>query len=185
MTASAGPSLRVVLTGPESTGKSLLAAHLGRHFGVPFAREYAREYLETFGPAYDYDLLRELARGHLTYQQAQVPAAAPVGVLDTDLINYKIWCEVVYGRCHVEILEALERETNHVYLLCAPDVPWAPDPLRENPHDRDHLFDLHRREIERLGRRYAVVEGLGEARYRRAEAAFRTLRPSCPCGMGE
>ncbi|HRT04944.1 MAG TPA: ATP-binding protein [Kiritimatiellia bacterium] len=175
--------LRIVLAGPESTGKSRLAAHLAKRYRVPCAPEYARIYLEANGPEYDYALLRRLAGDHLVHQARCVPALAPLGILDTDLINYKIWCDVVFGRCHPEILEALARETNHAYLLCAPDVPWAPDPLRENPHDRPALFERHRREIERLGRPFGVVTGLGRARYRNAEAAFEKLAAaSSGCG---
>lgn len=180
MTAPARRPLRVVLTGPECTGKSTLAAHLARRFGAPAAMEYARIFLEERGPDYDFGLLAEMARGHAAYQRERVLESEPIGVFDTDLINYKIWCEVVYGRCHREILEAIDREENHVYLLCAADVPWEPDPLRENPNDRPALFELHRREIERLGREYRVVEGLGEERVRSAERAFREL-----AGFGE
>lgn len=165
----------MVLTGPESTGKSRLAAHLARRYGVPCASEYARIYLEANGPTYDYALLRQLARDHLAHQARCVPPAFPFGILDTDLINYKIWCEVMFGRCHPEILKAIDRETGHVYLLCAPDVPWTPDPLRENPHDRPALFDRHRCEIERLGRPFRLVEGRGRERYRNAEAAYEAL----------
>ena len=175
MTASGERLLRVVLTGPESTGKSMLTGHLARRFRVPFAMEYARAYLEAHGSAYDYERVREMARGHGLHQRAQVPDAAPLGVLDTDLINYKIWCEVVYGRCPEEIREGVERETDHVYLLCAPDVPWAPDPLRENPNDRPALFERHRREIQRLNRPYVIIAGADELRFRNAEAAFRQL----------
>ncbi len=175
MNALAGCPLRVVLTGPECTGKSTLAVHLARRFGVPNAMEYARIFLEERGPAYDYDLLAEMARGHVAYQRERVAESEPIGVFDTDLINYKIWSEVVFGRCHPEILAAIDREENHVYLLCAADVPWEPDPLRENPHDRPALFEVHRREIERLGRKYRIVEGLGEDRVRNAEAAFEEL----------
>lgn len=176
--------LRIVLTGPESTGKSRLAAHLAKRYGVPCAQEYARIYLEAHGPQYDYDLLRQLAGDHLAHQARSVPPSAPLGILDTDLINYKIWCDVVFGRCHQEILAALARETNHAYLLCAPDVPWTPDPLRENPHDRPALFERHRREIERLGRSVGVVTGLGRARYRNAEAAFEKLAAASAGGGG-
>ena len=172
---SAAAPLRVVLAGPECTGKSTLTAHLARRFAAPAAPEYARLYLEARGPAYDYELLRDLARQHLAWQRERVPESAPQGVFDTDLINYKIWCEVVFGRCHGEILAALDREANHVYLLCAPDLPWEPDPLRENPHDRPALFERHRSEIERLGRPYVVVAGRGAARLRCAEAGFRNL----------
>lgn len=174
-TARQPPTLRIVLAGPESTGKSRLAAHLAKRYGVPCAQEYARIYLEANGPEYDFALLRQLAGDHLAHQARCVPRTAPLGILDTDLLNYKIWCEVVFGRCHPEILEGLARETGHVYLLCAPDVPWTPDPLRENPHDRPALFERLRREIERLGRPYGVVAGLGRARYRHAEAAFEKL----------
>lgn len=178
MTASTVRPLRVVLTGPESTGKSSLTAHLAQKFRVPCAMEYARIFLEAKGAAYDYALLRELAAGHVAYQREQVAATEPLGVLDTDLINYKLWCEVVFGHCHPEILAALERETNHVYLVCAPDVPWTPDPLRENPHDRPALFERHLREIERLHRPYVIIEGLGHVRYDQAEAAFQKLTQS-------
>jgi NadR type nicotinamide-nucleotide adenylyltransferase len=172
---SGGARMRVVLTGPESTGKSLLSVHLSRRFGLPLALEYARAYLEAHGPSYDYELLREMARGHLAHQAEAVPVDVRLGIFDTDLINYKVWCEVVYGKCHALIEEGIAREADHVYLLCAPDTPWAPDPLRENPDDRDKLFELHRREIERLGRRYEVVEGLGASRYARAEEALGRL----------
>ena len=175
MSAKGRLPLRVVLTGPECTGKNTMAVHLARRFGVPGAMEYARIFLEERGAAYDYGLLAEMARGHVAYQRERVPESEPIGVFDTDLINYKIWCEVVFGRCHPEILAAMEREAGHVYLLCAADVPWEPDPLRENPNDRPALFEMHRREIERLGRKYRIVEGLGEDRVRNAEAAFEEL----------
>ncbi len=166
---------RIVLAGPESTGKSCLTAHLAERFGVPYAMEYARIYLEQHGPAYDYDLLLPLSREHVAYQRSRVPDDAPVGLLDTDLINYKIWCEVAYGRCHPEILEAIEQETDHVYILCYPDLPWEPDPLREHPQERLMLFERHLQEIKRLGRRCIVISGEGRERYQRAEEAFSSL----------
>ncbi len=168
-------SIRLVLTGPESSGKSALTAHLGAFLGVPYALEYARIFLEKHGPSYDYDLLLEISRKHAIYQQAMAPADEPAGILDTDLINFKIWCEVAYGRCHPEIVAGLNRETHHVYLLCFPDLPWAPDPLREHPTQRMMLFERHRAEIERTGRRYEVIRGIGADRYRAAEAAARRL----------
>lgn len=170
--------MRLVLTGPESTGKSVLTAHLARRMGLPCASEYARLYLEQHGPDYDYDLLLTIARGHLRHQHTEVPPDARLGILDTDLINYKIWCEVAYGKCHPELIEAMERETHHVYLLCFPDLPWEPDPLREHPNDRLMLFERHRRELEEQSRRYEVIRGHGPARYRLAEAAVTRLLES-------
>lgn len=166
---------RIVLTGAESSGKTALTLHLAKVLHAPCALEYARAYLEEHGPAYDYDLLLTIGKGHLAYQQSQIPATAPLGILDTDLINFKVWCEVAFGRFHPELLAALMRETNHVYLLCYPDLDWEPDPLREHPHARLELFERHRAEIERCQRPYEVVRGIGEERYRNAEAAAQRL----------
>lgn len=171
-----GAKKRIVLAGPESSGKSCLTAHLAERFGVPHAKEYARIYMEQHGPAYDYDLLLGMSRAHRAYQKTCVPDTAPIGLLDTDLINYKIWSEVAYGRCHPEILEAIEQEAEHVYILCYPDLPWEPDPLREHPEKRLMLFERHLQEIERLGRRCRVISGEGRERYLRAEQAYQELR---------
>jgi len=163
--------VRIVLTGPESTAKSTLTSHLAKEFNLPSAKEYARIHLENNGPHYDYPSLLELSRSHKAFQQANVPETAPSGFFDTDLINYKIWCEVVYGKCHPEIIQAMVSEAHHVYLLCYPDIQWEPDPLREHPNDRLMLFERHLTEIKRLGRPYSIIRGCGEERNRAAKDA--------------
>ena len=145
--------------------------HVAAALGLPFAKEYARIHLEENGHEYDYEMLKDLSHRHIAYQRALVPSSAKAGVYDTDLINYKIWCEVAYGKCHPEIIAAMKLETNHAYLLCYPDIPWEPDPLREHPNDRMMLFDRHVAEIERLGRPYHVIKGLGADREANALAA--------------
>lgn len=169
--------MRIVLTGAESSAKSTLTQALGEALKIPYALEFARFYLEKHGPDYDCDRLREMARLHGEYQREQIPPDAPLGIFDTDLINYKIWAEEVFGNCPPEIMEGIEEEADHVYLLCAPDLPWEPDPLRENPDDRDRLFELHRAQIERLGRRYEIVRGTGDERLACASEALRNLIP--------
>jgi len=171
------PPVRVVLTGPESSGKTALTLHLARRFALPFAAEYARLYLEKHGPDYDFELLQEMSRGHQTYQNHCVPARIPVGLFDTDLTNYKIWSQEVFGRCSAALLCAEEQEVHHRYLLCLPDLPWEADPLRVDEDRRDYLYGLHVTEIERLERPYRVVRGIGPVRYACAEEAIRELVP--------
>jgi nicotinamide riboside kinase len=175
MTRQVESRVRVVVTGPESSGKTTLTLGLAEHFKIPYALEYARVYLEEHGPDYDYDTLLKMAREHLIYQQDQVPKAAPIGLFDTDLTNYKIWCQEAFGRCHEELLQWEAAESDHVYLLCAPDIEWEPDPLREYEGQRDYLFELHLREIQRLGRPYSIVRGQGEARLESAVEGVQRL----------
>jgi nicotinamide riboside kinase len=122
--------VRIIITGAESSGKSSLTKHLGEVFELPYALEYARYYLEENGPEYDLEQLRIMSRLHLNYQQEKVPISTPCGIFDTDLINYKIWSEEVFGSCPAEVSTGIEQESSHIYLLCKPDLPWDPDPLR-------------------------------------------------------
>jgi nicotinamide riboside kinase len=169
--------VRIVLTGPESSGKTALALHLARTFQVPYALEYARIYLEQHGPDYDYELLQRMALEHVAYQLTRVAGNEPLGIFDTDLTNYRIWSQVVFGRCSQALRDAEANETNHRYLLCAPDLTWEPDPLREDedPSGRQKLFEMHRDELARLRRPYRIIEGTGPARLACAEAAFGEL----------
>ncbi len=164
--------MRIVITGAESSGKSSLTQHLGEVFRLPYALEYARYYLEENGPGYDLEKLKKMSHLHLNYQQERVPISTPYGIFDTDLINYKIWAEEVFGCCPAEVSAGIEQESSHVYLLCKPDLPWEPDLLRENPNDCQRLFLRHRDEIIRLKRPYKEVEGLGQERMTNAEAAL-------------
>lgn len=167
--------MRIVITGAESSGKSTLTEHLARTLNLPFALEYARYYLEQYGPDYDLQRLTRLSELHQQYQRAEVSDDAPLGVFDTDLINYKIWAEVVFGCCPDVISAGIAQESSHVYLLCKPDLPWEPDPLRQNPDDREQLYRRHLQEIKRLGRPFEIVEGAGELRLTNADAAVKRL----------
>jgi nicotinamide riboside kinase len=165
-------SKRIVITGAESSGKSTLAAWLAEEFALPMATEYARIYLETYGASYDESTVIAMAALHLKHQQQMVPHEAPLGIFDTDMINYRIWCDVAYSRCDESILRAMEQESEHVYLLCYPDLPWVADPLREYPHGRMMLYDRHLAEIEKSGRPYIVIRGEGELRKQAAKDAM-------------
>ncbi|MCD6580977.1 MAG: ATP-binding protein [Desulfuromusa sp.] len=167
--------IRIVLTGAESSGKSSLTKHLGEVLGLPYALEYARYYLEENGPEYDLEGLRKMSCLHLSYQKGKIPISALCGIFDTDLINYKIWAEEVFGCCPAEVSAGIERESSHVYLLCKPDLPWEPDPLRENRYDCQRLYQRHLDEIIRLRRPYEEVDGYGRERMSNAEAALNRL----------
>lgn len=169
--------LKLVITGPESSGKSELARHLGQHFSIPVVPEYARIYLEEKGSGYDFGLVSKLAQLHWEFQQEFINLAEDIIILDTDLINYKIWQEVVYGKVDPWITEKITEESDHHYLITFPDIPWIRDSLRENKHDRKKLFELHRQAVESWNRPYKVIRGQGEDRFINARKHFKLLLP--------
>lgn len=168
---------RIVISGPESSGKTTLAEALAHHYGTVCAREMARPYLEvkkrsgiTVGYAEE-DLL-SIARSQVEEEDrvgASIDIDAPrILFCDTDLITIRIWGEEKYGRSDPWIAQQTEQRPYDLWFLCAPDMPWEPDPLRENPHDRDRLFDVYERTLMRLGKPYMVLRGTHEERMRTA-----------------
>ena len=146
--------LKIIITGPESSGKTTLCKALSKHFNLPFSKEYAREYLEKLNRNYNQDDLLKIAKGQLKSEQN-------TQLLDTDLITIKIWSEYKYGSCDNWILDQIEKQKTEkrIYLLCKPDIPWQADKQRENPNDRDELFKILKQELENLGHDYFIVEG--------------------------
>ena len=155
-----------VLTGPESSGKSALTEKLADHLTAPAIAEVARTYLQTRSIYLPSDLL-EIAR-----QQAKAEAAAQVrsqlAVADTDLQVVYIWWQERFGPVPESLSHAYRQQTRRHYLLCRPDIPWTPDPLRENPHDRERLFDCYLEDLERRNLAYSIVEGEDDHRLENA-----------------
>ena len=146
--------VKVIITGPESSGKSTLCKALSKHFRIPHSKEYAREYLKATGNNYTQEDLIKIAKGQLRSEEKSK-------LLDTDLITIKIWSNYKYGSCEKWILEQINKQKSEArfYILCKPDIAWKEDALRENPKDRMVLFDIYKKELEKLKHRYYIVKG--------------------------
>jgi NadR type nicotinamide-nucleotide adenylyltransferase len=165
--------VRISLTGPESAGKSTLAAQLATYYSTIFVPEYARHYLEEKGAAYALPDLEAIARGQLAAEDAAASQATQLLFCDTDLLVIKIWAENAFGTCPAWILQELARPRYALTLLLAPDLPWAPDPLREHPDpaQRWQLHELYRAELVQRGWPFVEINGLAAERLAQAVAA--------------
>ena len=152
--------IKVVILGPESTGKSTLSQLLAAHYQTLYCAEYAREYLMTNGKEYTYDDLFSIAKGQVVAEDGcvqQVKELAtnnifsitdqPILFIDTDMYVMKVWCEFVFGKCHPYILEQLFTRKYDLYLLCNIDLPWEQDELREYPdlETRERLYGIYKK----------------------------------------
>jgi len=159
---------RIVLTGPEAAGKTTLARALAEKSGGTWIPEYAREYVERLNRKYDRNDVEHIARVQVNRYDEAVSAGTYPVVFDTFLVVTKVWLTAVFGSAPPWLDRAIRRCAIDMYLLCCPDLPWLPDPVRENPGERRvGLFRAYRAEIERAGLPFAVVEGSGEERLAR------------------
>lgn len=152
--------LKIIITGPESSGKTTLCKALSEHYNLPFTKEFARVYLTNLGKNYLQEDLLEIAKGQLENEQLIINPQQ-ISLHDTDLITLKIWSDYKYGNCNNWILEQIEKQKveNRFYLLCKPDLKWDYDPLRENPTNRNELLDIYKQELENLGHKFLIIKG--------------------------
>lgn len=187
---------KVVIIGPESTGKSTLCQMLSQHYGAPWCREYAREYLMTNGTDYNYDNLLTMAKGQVALEdevaisfentliEEKITLQSPISNLksknqaflfiDTDLYVMKVWCEYVFNDCHSWILKRIAERPYDLYLLCRPDLPWIKDELREYPNEkpRQELYHIYKDLLVQQATPWAEVYGNFEERLERAIEAI-------------
>jgi len=139
---------KIVIIGPESTGKSTLCEQLAAHYKTVWVKEYAREYLLKNRTHYTFENLLDIAKGQIAGEELVInrwPLAGPdpseqqpafndqTVFIDTDMYVMKVWCEFVFEKCHHWILNRIVERRYDLYLLCHVDLPWTKDELREYP----------------------------------------------------
>jgi nicotinamide riboside kinase len=167
--------MRVVLTGPECSGKTTLASALARRFRSPWLAEAARGYADEVKrelTAADAELI---AQRTIDADDAALAAQPPLLLLDTDLISTVVYVRHYYGPCPAWIEEEARARRGDLYLLCAPDLPWTADGVRDRPAERAELYTMFEGAMREFGCTVADVAGTGAARERAALTAVTAL----------
>jgi len=168
---------RILILGPESTGKSTLAEKLAKHFAEPWVPEVAREYLEKLDRPYAYDDLLQIGKQQMRTEDELALQAKHFLFCDTDLRVIQVWSQHRYGEVDPWVLEEIARRTYDLILLCATDLPWQEDPLREHPEleMRQQFFAQYLQLTEQSGFPFTIVSGDASARLRTSVEAIRAL----------
>ncbi len=169
---------RIVVIGPESTGKSTLCQELANHYQTAWCPEFAREYLLHKGKAYNYEDLANIAHGQLQLEDAlQAEARNDLYFIDTDMYVMKVWHEVAFHKCPSWILKKIARSHYDLYLLCNTDLPWTKDELREYPdlETRQKLFKMYKDSMINSGTRWVEISGTDQHRMQIAVSTIDTI----------
>jgi len=155
---------KIILTGPESTGKTTLAKELANHYQTVWIPEYARMYIDNLQRPYEEEDILAIAKGQLEMENYLSQYANDYIFCDTNFLVLKVWSEYKYGTCDSWILQQLETRKYDCYLLCDIDVPWAFDPQRENPKERETLLEIYERELLFYQKKYFKIKGTKKER---------------------
>lgn len=164
--------LRIALIGPESTSKSTLSEQLAKHYQTVWVPEHARAYLKKINRAYTLDDVLLIAKEQLRQETELMLHANHFIFVDTELIVSKVWCMDVFHAQAAWIDAAIINHPYDFYLLTYPDLPWEPDPLRENPHRRMFFFNWYEKELKKINANYAIIKGTNEQRLKNSVNAI-------------
>lgn len=172
--------IKVVLFGPESTGKTTLSRQLARHYNSVWVPEYARTYLQkkwnderkTCEPK---DLL-PIAEGQMKLENELANKTDSVLICDTDLLETKVYSEAYYiGSCD-PVLEKYALENSYdLYFLTYIDTPWEADDLREKPELRERMFQAFKDTLEKYKKPYVLLKGDKKTRLETAVSHINNL----------
>ena len=179
---------KIVIIGPESTGKSTLCEQLAAHYKSLWCPEYARKYLLTHGNKYNYDDLLIIAKGQVNLENEYITKMNEIDsrlptpnsrllFIDTDMYVMKVWCEYVFGKCHRFINDQIAGRKYDLYLLCSTDLPWVKDELREYPdlETRQNLYHIYKDIVNKQEVPWKEISGNDEERLQLAFAAVDKL----------
>lgn len=161
-------SKHIVITGPESSGKTSLWEYLQSSVEASYIPEMARLYLEQHGLDYKRDDLKNIAFQQFQQQLQAHASQSPLIISDTCLLTIAIWANQKYETIDNFILEWMHLQQIDFYILMYPDIPWTYDPQRESEHDRERLFDIYEQEIQKLNVPYKVLKGTRESKQKEA-----------------
>ncbi len=150
---------RIVLTGPESTGKTTMAGLLAAYYKTVWAAEFGREYFVSQGGKLVIDDIQKIAEGQLKQEDEAVLKANKFLFCDTDLIVTQIWSEIYFNECPPAVIDKSYERKYDLYLLMDIDIPWEDDGTREFPHLRQWHFNRIKDELDKRGLNYGIISG--------------------------
>ena len=171
---------RVVVYGPESTGKTTLCQDLATHYKTQWVPEFARTYLQNkWDQKKEVCSLEDLplvAKGQMESENQLITKANKILFCDTNILVTQIWSETHFdGYCDPMIQQAAEQVHYDFYLLTGIDVPWEEDDLRDRPNDRKNMFKYFHNNLIKRNLKFAHIKGSREKRIKFAQKAIDSI----------
>jgi nicotinamide riboside kinase len=164
-----GSLQKIVVLGPESTGKSSLCQSLALHFDCLWVPEVARTYLKDIQLDYTYEDILNIAKLQYQTEQEYQKRALELNhnylFVDTEWITIKIWLEFYNFPIPNWLIEGIQSHDYDLFLLSDIDIAWQPDPLRQNKNDRKALFERFEDKLLHFNKNFSIINGIENQRF--------------------
>jgi len=148
----------ISIIGPESSGKTTLSILLSKILKGKYVDEYAREYLNN-KKKYSISDLDKIALNQNKKIKIGFKSKNKFLISDTSTLVIEIWSILKYKKVSDLIKRKSNDEKFDYYLLCKPDIPWYYDSLRENPNDKQIIFDYYEKLLNKRKINFKIIDG--------------------------
>jgi len=164
--------IKIVVVGPECTGKTALAKQLAEHFQTAWVKEFLREFsqekLKKYNKRIEYSDNYTLTKNQIRLENESITKANRFLFCDTNFVQTMIYSELYFGKSDDFFKQYNATFSYNLYLLTDIDVPWEADGLRDAPLEREkHLFYFKKRLME-LDLPFIKISGNQEQRKQNA-----------------
>lgn len=165
--------VRIVLFGPESTGKTSLAKALAKHYQTKWVPEFARDYLQKkydeSGLICETQDITPIAEGQLKLEKKTAENANNLLFCDTNALQTLVYTEAYYDNYENERLNQLVRDLDYdYYFLTYYDTPWEEDDLRDKPNEREAMYNRFHQKLILHKLPFSILKGDEAVRLKQA-----------------
>jgi len=168
-------SFKVVITGTESTGKTCLGEQLASYYKTILVQDVSRSYLQLHGKEYNRNDILEIAKQIIAMEDSALSENKKIWFTDNDLINIKIWLHFYKWEVPDWLEKVIMQRKPDLFLLMNYDLPWQQDELRQNPNDREILFNRFSNELAKTNVPVTLISGKETNRFQNAVTAISHL----------
>lgn len=155
--------LKVVILGPESSGKTTLVKEIAAYYNCKYVPEYSRIYaeekLKKNKVLTSKDVL-PIALGQMDLENKMAKIETSILICDTNLLETYIYSKFYYNGFYPEIIKKYALLNKYdIILLTNYDIPWEKDPVRNINDERKIIFELLKNELIKQKLKFEIISG--------------------------